>query len=120
MILPSVSRYFELAAHIPPSEVLPMAQAAFIHDMSTAEPVLIAGGVGCHHGMTAFALRGRRCLGPESARSPTSPAQLFIVFPPFFSLAPSLSSQPGLVEYSRQWGTTPVRIWSSIPPPPDR
>jgi 4-amino-4-deoxy-L-arabinose transferase-like glycosyltransferase len=120
MILPPLSSYFELARRVPPSEVLPMAQAAFIDAMPTAQPVLIAGGVGCHHGMTAFALRGRTCLDPESARSATTPAQLVIVFPPFFSLAQSLSGYPGLVEYGRQWGTMPVRIWSSVPPPPDR
>jgi 4-amino-4-deoxy-L-arabinose transferase-like glycosyltransferase len=114
MILPPVSSYFELARHIPPREVLPMAQAALIHEMPTAQPVLIAGGVGCHHGMTAFALRGRTCLGPESAGSSTNRAQLFIVFPPFFALARSLSGRPGLVEYHRQFGTTPVRIWSAI------
>jgi 4-amino-4-deoxy-L-arabinose transferase-like glycosyltransferase len=117
MILPPVSSYFELARRIPASEVLPMAQAALLRDLPSAEPVLIAGGVGCRHGLTAFALRGRRCFEPETARSSTAAAQLVIVFPRFVSLAPSLASDPALVEYHRQWGTTPVRIWSSIPPP---
>ena len=120
MVLPPLINYFELARRIPASEVLPMAQAALLRDLPAAEPVLIAGGVGCRHGLTAFALRGRTCFEPETARASTASAQLVIVFPRFVSLAPSLASDPALLEYHRQWGTTPVRIWSAIPLPAER
>jgi hypothetical protein len=70
--------------------------------------------------MTTFALHGRTCLGPDASALATSPAQVFILFPRFFSLEQSLSTRTDLVEYRRQWDTTPVHIWSSIPLREDR
>lgn len=121
VIVQPIHDYFHSATHVPNGEILPMAQAALLHDMDGVQTVFIAGGVGCSHGLTTFALHGRTCLEPaENALSPTSPAQLFILFPPFFSLNQSLSTRADLVEYDRRWGTTPVCIWSAIPLPQER
>ena len=115
-----IHEYFRFASSVPTSELVPMAQAALLQGMPGAAPVLIAGGVGCDHGLTAFALHGRPCFGPPAdALTPLHPAPLVIVFPPFFSLDQPLSARPELVEYQRQWGTTPVHVWSSTPPPID-
>lgn len=115
-----VYEYYRSARDIPASEIVPMAQAALLRDAPGARTVLIAGGVGCNHGLTAFALQGRPCFGPpESPLAPLRPTQLVILFPPFFALDEALSTRADLVEYQRQWNTTPVHIWSSTPLPRD-
>jgi 4-amino-4-deoxy-L-arabinose transferase-like glycosyltransferase len=112
--------YYQSARHIPDSELIPMAQAALLQNVRDAPTVLIAGGVGCTHGLTAFALRGRPCFGPPASPfAPLSPAELVILFPPYFALDHVLSTRAELVEYQRQWNTTPVHIWSSRPVPRD-
>ncbi|MGH8211514.1 MAG: hypothetical protein ACREU6_18330, partial [Steroidobacteraceae bacterium] len=63
---------------------------------------------------------GRPCLDPPgNSLGSLSPAQLVILFPPFFALDQVLSTRTDLVEYQRQWDTTPVHIWSSTPLPED-
>jgi 4-amino-4-deoxy-L-arabinose transferase-like glycosyltransferase len=115
-----IHQYFQSASRIPGSEMVPMAQAAILQAMPAVPTVLIAGGVGCGHGLTAFALQGRHCLGPPaSPLDPMRAAQLVIVFPPFFALDHVLSTRADLTEYDRQWDTTPVHIWSAMPLPPD-
>jgi len=114
-----VRDYFRHAANIPPGEIIPMAQAALLRDMRDVQTVVIAGGVGCRHGMTNFALQGRTCLGPGEEPPPdASPPQLYILFPPF-ALDPPLATRGDLVKYQRRWNTTTVHIWSSVPLPPE-
>lgn len=112
-----VHDYLRAAVRIPSSEILPMAQAQLLRDLPHVETVVVAGGVGCGHGMTTFALRGRSCFGPEKALNPPRPAQLYILFPPFFALDQPLSTQPRLHRYLREWNSTPVHIWSTVPLP---
>jgi len=115
-----VRDYFRNAVRIPVGEILPMAQAALLRDMDEVQTVVIAGGVGCGHGMTNFALHGRTCLNPgENVPAGADPPQLFIVFPPF-NLESSIATRGDLVEYQRRWNTTTVHIRSSVPLPPER
>jgi 4-amino-4-deoxy-L-arabinose transferase-like glycosyltransferase len=110
--------YFTAGTHAPVTEIVPMAQAALLRDMDGLQPVVIAGGVGCGHGMTAFALHGRTCISVSDRELPQdNGAQLFILFPSFFRFDQALAERGDLTLYQRQWNTTGVHIWSSIPLP---
>lgn len=119
LMVQPVYNYFHSATLVPSTEVIPMAQADLLRDLDGVDTVLIAGGVGCGHGMTIFALHGRTCLGPpDGAFPPPTTAQLFILFPDFFGLDQSLATRADLARYEREWASTPVHIWSAVPLPP--
>jgi hypothetical protein len=109
-------QYFALGRTIPFTEILPMAQAAAIEAHRDAAAVFVAGGLGCEHGLTAWALHGRPCWSADRVElSATTPAQLFIVYPPFFALDRVLAGRSDVVLTEQHFGRTPVHVWA-VPP----
>lgn len=111
-----VRQYFAQGRAIPFTEILPMAQAAAIEQHAEAASVFVAGGLGCEHGLTAWALHGRPCRTPANAElSTATPAQLFILYPPFFTFDGVLATRSDVVLTEQRFGSTPVHVWA--PPP---
>ena len=93
-----------------------MAQAAAIEAHRDAAAVFVAGGLGCQHGLTAWALHGRPCWSADRVElSATTPAQLFIVYPPFFALDRVLAGRADVVLTEQYFGQTPVHVWAAPP-----
>jgi hypothetical protein len=112
MIQP-IRDYFAAGRSVPASEALPMAQAAAIEQHSDADGVFVAGGLGCEHGLTVWALHGRPCFAVGTAElSAAAPAQLFIVYPPYFAQDAVLDTRADLILTTERWAGTRVHVWA--------
>jgi hypothetical protein len=106
-ISPPLRAYYRDAAVIPPNQVVPMAQGAFVQALPATLPLYIAGGPGCGHGVTLMSANAP-CTNISAL--PTAPIDAVVILYPEFNVLAAACTEAGLDSRRAEWGATPTTI----------